>query len=181
MSGRLWLAASTLGFVASALLHLGTFSPAAARLTDAHAALLFAAAFVPLAAMIVRLRRAAAPARQWRRLRLDDWRLLAALVPGPVRALVFATGMYVLMNLVLSLMLIGGASAVEVDGKYYLTAGATDRHEVSRADYEAHRAAALRLSSGHLLLFYLVPLVYFAFVDPRREQRRSVEFPGPGC
>ena len=180
MSARLWLAATALGFAASALLHLGTFTPAATWLTGAHAALLFAAAFVPLAALIVRLRRAAAATRQWRHLGVYDWRLLAALVPGPARALVFATGMYALMNLVLSLMLIGGTSVVEVDGKYSLTGGGAERQEVSRAEYEAHRAATLRLSTGHLLLFYLVPLVYFAFVDPRREELGVVEFPGPG-
>ena len=130
------------------------------------------AAFVPLVVMIVRLRRGAAPTRRWRGLRLYDWRVLAMLVPPPVRALVFATAMYVLMNLVLSLALVGGVTIAVTDDhgvrRYHAIEGA-ERREVSRGEFEAHRAAVLRLSSGHLLLFYLVPMVYFAFVDPRRQ------------
>lgn len=172
MSGRLLRIAATVGFIASALLHLGTFTPAARRLTEAHAAALFLAAFVPLAALILRLRRAAAPTRQWRHVRFYDWRALAALVPGPARLLVAGTAMYVFMNLGLSLMLVGGTTAVEAGGKLYLTHGGAERREVSREEYDAHRAVSLRLLSGHLLLLYLVPLVYFRFVDPCRDRLR---------
>jgi hypothetical protein len=173
VTSRVWLALSVAGFVASALLHLGTFTPLVAWLGDAGVAVLFGAAFVPLVAMIVRLRRAAEPTRRWRGLHLYDWRLVAALVPPPVRGLVFATAMYVLMNLVLSLIVVGGVSVAvtEVHGtRTYHAIEGTERREVSRAEYEMHRAAVLRLSSGHLLLFYLVPMVYFAFVDPRRPE-----------
>jgi hypothetical protein len=45
---------------------------------------------------------------------------------------------YVLVNLMLSLLLLGD------DG-----------------------AGSVRLLSGHLLLFYLIPLMYFRFVEPR--------------
>jgi hypothetical protein len=45
---------------------------------------------------------------------------------------------YVLVNLVLSLLLLGD------DG-----------------------VGSVRLLSGHLLLFYLIPLMYFRFVEPR--------------
>src|SRR3989304_4944195 len=82
----------------------------------------------------------------WRRLRVYDWRAVAALVPGGPRVLVAATGLYVVMNLGLSLLLVAGESV----------------------SAEEHRAVTLRLFSGHLLLFYLLPLVYFRFVHPRR-------------
>ena len=173
MISRVGFAVSAAGFVASALVHLGTFTRLAARLDDAWVAALFAAAFAPLVAMLVRLRRGPAPTRRWRGLRLYDWRLVAALVPAPARVLLFATAMYALMNLVLSLIVVGGVtfSATDDHGvrRYQVVEGG-ERREVSRAEFEAHRAAVLRLSSGHLLLFYLVPMVYFAFVDPRRQE-----------
>jgi hypothetical protein len=145
MIGCLFLFVSAAGFALSALLHLATFTPAASRLGEGVVLALFALAFAPLSAMLARLRRAA-PTRQWRRLRVYDWRAVAALVPGGPRVLVAATGLYVVMNLGLSLLLVAGESV----------------------SAEEHRAVTLRLLSGHLLLFYLLPLVYFRFVDPRR-------------
>jgi len=180
-SGAWWRAAAALGFAASAALHLATFTPLAARLGEGHVAAVFAGAFVPLVAMTARLRRLGAPARRWRGLGIRDWRPLVALVPGPARALVFATAMYVLMNLVLSLLLIGGEAAVATDGRLFLVRRG-ERREVTRAEYDAHGAAALRLASGHLLLFYLIPLVYFVFVDPRRDAlvaAARLDTPGP--
>jgi len=171
VSARRWLAVAAVGFVAASLFHLATFTPAAARLRAGHAAGLLVAAFVPLAGMIARMRRTAAPTRSWRRLAVYDWRRLASLVPGPVRALVFAAALYVLMNLALSLALVGGSTTVEADGRYFVVEGAGDRQEISRPAFEAHHAVTLRLLSGHLLLFYLLPLVYFAFVDPGRGGR----------
>jgi hypothetical protein len=172
LTPKIWLGVAVAGFVASAVLHLGTFTPAAARFTDAHAAALFAATFVPLAAMVVRLRHASAPTRQWRHFRVSDWRRLAALVPPPMRAMLFGAALYALMNLVLSLLLVGGSHAEEVAGRFYVAQGG-ERHEVTRDEYLAHRAVTLRLASGHLLLFYLVPLVYFRFVDPHRQLREE--------
>ena len=145
MIARLFLFVSAAGFAASALVHLATFTPAASRLGEGVVLVLFALAFAPLSAMLARLRRAA-PTRQWRRLRVYDWRAVVALVPGGPRVLVAATGLYVVMNLGLSLLLVAGESV----------------------SAEEHRAVTLRLFSGHLLLFYLLPLVYFRFVDSRR-------------
>jgi hypothetical protein len=129
------------GFGASAALHLGTFAvPMEAGGADALALALFGAAFVPLAAMLVRLRghpAVAAPGRRWG---LVDWRALLARVPPGARVLVGATAAYALMNLTLSLLL--------------------------GLEQEATRAGEIRLLSGHLLLLYLLPLVYFLFADP---------------
>ena len=46
--------------------------------------------------------------------------------------------------------------------------------EVSREEYDVYRRLTIRLLSGHLLLFYLVPLTYFRFIDPRRHLRAPV-------
>jgi len=162
---HVWLALTTAGFVASAMLHLFTFTAFAPPAGDTLALVLFAGAFVPLVAMLARLRRAARAGG-----RDVGWRATAALVPPGARMLVVGAVLYALMNMVLSLMLTGGATAEVVGDRYYLV-DAGHRTEVSREEYDLHRRVTLRLLSGHLLLFYLVPLAYFRFVDPRRHER----------
>jgi hypothetical protein len=87
--------------------------------------------------MLVRLRDAGAPLRGRGTVRMVDWRRLAALVPEGPRRAALAVVIYVLMNLALCLL--------------FLDEG----------------AGSVRLLSGHLLLFYVIPLLYFRFVDPR--------------
>ena len=141
MTRRLLTVASMAGFLASALAHLATFSaPLTARLPDGAVVILFAGAFVPLGGVLARLRWARADARPGRRWALVDWRALVAPVPPGARLVVFAAAAYALMNLTLATLL-----GVE--------AGST-------------RALDLRVLSGHLLLLYLLPLVFFLFVDP---------------
>jgi hypothetical protein len=161
---RLLLAVSTAGFASSAALHLATFAAAAPVPGDRPVFALYAAAFLPLLGMIARLRRAGVPTRSWWRVRVYDWRALAARVPLPMRWLAAGMGAYVGMNFLLSLLLLGGASGLASGGRYYVTDGGATR-EVSRQEYEAVRRPLVRLLSGHLLLFYLVPLLYFRFVD----------------
>ncbi|HET8531617.1 MAG TPA: hypothetical protein VFO08_10745 [Methylomirabilota bacterium] len=135
--GRIFRVTATAGFVTSAALHLSTFTPFPPAYAAAGALVLFAGAFVLLAALIVRLRESGAPARGQGALRVVEWRvLLARIPPGPKRAGV-AVIAYVLMNLALCLLL------------------------------GDETAASVRLLSGHLLLFYLIPLMYFRFVEPR--------------
>lgn len=135
--GKTFRVTATAGFAASALLHLATFTPFPPAYAALVALALFAGAFALLAAMIVRLREARAPARGEGPVRLVDWRALLALIPeGPRRAGV-AVIAYVVLNLALSLFL--GDEGV----------------------------GSVRLLSGHLLLFYLIPLMYFRFVEPR--------------
>jgi hypothetical protein len=135
--GKIFRASATAGFVASAALHLSTFTPFPPAYAAAVALVLLAGAFVLLAALVVRLRESGAPARGQGTLRVVEWRvLLAQIPPAPKRAGV-AVIAYVLMNLALCLLLGDEASA------------------------------SVRLLSGHLLLFYLIPLMYFRFVEPR--------------
>ncbi len=135
--GKIFRVTATAGFVASAALHLATFTPFPAAYAAAVALALFAGAFALLAALIVRLREAGAPARGQGAIRMVEWRGLAALIPAGARRAGVAVVGYVLMNLALSLVLTD-------DG-----------------------VGSVRLLSGHLLLFYLIPLMYFRFVEPR--------------
>jgi len=136
--GKIFRVTATAGFVASAALHLATFTPFPPAYAAAFALALFAGAFALLAALIVRLREAGAPAHGRGAIRMVEWRQLLALIPaGPRRAGLAVVG-YVLMNLALALLLLGDEGI-----------------------------ASVRLLSGHLLLFYLIPLMYFRFVEPR--------------
>jgi hypothetical protein len=160
------LGAATAGFVVAAVLHLATFAPVPPP-GDALSLLLLAGAFALLAAMVARLRRMGAPLRAWGRVRVYDWRALASLVPASLRWLVLATVLYALVNFLLSLALAGSLTATTAGGTFYLGEPGAAPREVSRAEWDAHRRVTARLLSGHLLLFYVVPLVFFRFVDPR--------------
>ena len=135
--GKILRLAATAGFMASAALHLSTFTPFPPASAAAIALALLVVAFGLLAAMVVRLREAGAPVRGQGAVRMVEWRTLMGLIPeGPKRAGV-AVIAYVLMNLMLCLLL------------------------------GDEGAGSVRLLSGHLLLFYLIPLMYFRFVEPR--------------
>jgi hypothetical protein len=136
--GQIFQRAAAAGFAASGVLHLSTFTPLPPEYAAAAALVLFAGAFVLLAALIVRLRESGAPARGEGAVRVVEWRRLLALIPdGPRHAALAVVG-YVLLNLVLSLFVLGDAGL-----------------------------SSVRLLSGHLLLFYVIPLTYFRFVEPR--------------
>jgi hypothetical protein len=132
MLGRVLRAAAAVGFGASALLHLASFTPLAERIDDRWAVGLLAGAFALLGAMLIRLRGGDTPARRWKHLHIYDWRALAGHVPPALRGLLAATAAYSVLNFGLSLLA---------------------------------EAGSLRIASGQLLLFYLIPLVYFRFAD----------------
>jgi hypothetical protein len=170
VSGRFFLWLATAGFIASAVLHLSTFFSRLPPPGDGLALALFAGAFVPLVAMLIRLRGAVPPSPGGR---MVGVRAVVGLVPSGARMLIVGVVLYTLMNLVFSLMLTGGVTAEAVGDKHYLI-DAGRREEVSREEYDVYRRLTIRLLSGHLLLFYLVPLTYFRFVDPRRYLRAPV-------
>jgi len=170
VSGRFFLWLATAGFIASAVLHLSTFFSRLPPPGDGLALALFAGAFVPLVAMLIRLRGAVPPSPGGR---MVGVRAVVGLVPSGARMLIVGVVLYTLMNLVFSLMLTGGVTAEAVGDKHYLI-DAGRREEVSREEYDVYRRLTIRLLAGHLLLFYLVPLTYFRFVDPRRYLRAPV-------
>lgn len=135
--GKIFRVTATVGFVSSAALHLATFTPFPPAYAAAVALVLLAGAFLLLAAMIVRLRESGAPARGRGTVRMVEWRVLLAQIPRGPKHAAVAVIAYVLMNLGLCLLL------------------------------GDEGAASVRLLSGHLLLFYLIPFMYFRFVEPR--------------
>ncbi len=136
-----WLAAA--GFVASAALHFLSFTPWAALPGERAVWALGALVFVLAAVMVARLRSTAALGRRWGRVAVHDWRALVRAVPPGLQLLVVGAALYAWMNFVLCLLL-EPAALPQV-------------------------AITLRMASGHLIFFFLVPLVYFRWVDGARD------------
>ena len=132
----LWLA--TAGFAVSAALHLLSFTPWAGRAGERAVWALGALAFVLALAMVARLRHGAALGRRWGRVALYDWRGMVRTVPPGLRLLVVGAALYAWMNFVLCVML--------------------------EPPPGAEAAVTLRMASGHLIFFFLVPVVFFRFI-----------------
>jgi len=145
----LWVAAA--GFVASAALHVLSFTPWAALPGERAVWALGALVFLLAAVMVARLRRTSALGRRWKRVAVYDWRALAGKVPPGLQLLVVGAAFYAWMNFVLCLLL----DPVELP----------------------QRAIPLRMASGHLIFFFLVPLVYFRWVDGADFADRSAAEP----
>jgi hypothetical protein len=133
---------AAIGFLASAAAHLLSFTPWARFLGELAIWTLGTGVFLLALWMIARLRRTAAIRRQWGRVALHDWRGLVTAVPPGLRFLVIGAALYAWMNFVLCLMV--------------------------EEDAIARSAITLRMATGHLLFFYLVPLVFFGWVEPAR-------------
>jgi hypothetical protein len=142
---RLLLAAA--GFAVSAGLHLLSFTRWGAVAGERTIWSLGIVAFVLALAMVARVQRTGAPGRRWGRVALLDWRSMVGFVPPGLRFLIVGAAMYAWMNFVLCLM-------VEVPPG-------------------AQAAITLRMASGHLIFFFLVPLVFFRFVEPGLETARA--------
>lgn len=147
----LWLAAA--GFGASAALHFLSFTPWAALPGERAVWALGALVFVLAAVMVARLRSTAALGRRWGRVAVYDWRALVSKVPPGLLLLVVGAALYAWMNFVLCVM--------------------TSPHA------QAQGAITLRMASGHLIFFFLVPLVFFRWVEPRLAASRAGAAP-PG-
>ena len=145
----LWLAAA--GFIASAALHFLSFTPWAALPGERAVWALGVLVFVLAAVMVARLRSAAALGRRWGRVAVYDWRALVSKVPPGLQLLVVGAALYAWMNFVLCVMLEPGA--------------------------QAQGAIALRMASGHFIFFFLVPLVFFRWVEPRLGANRAAAAP----
>jgi len=145
----LWLAAA--GFVASAALHFLSFTAWAARPGERAVWALGALVFVLAAVMVARIRRTAALGRRWGRVAVHDWRALVSKVPPGLQLLVVGAALYAWMNFVLCLML--------------------------DLPPEAQPAITLRMASGHLIFFFLVPLAYCRWAEPALAADRAAAAP----
>jgi len=146
------LVLAALGFVVSAALHLLSFTRWAGVAGERAIWALGVVAFLLALAMLARLRRSATLGRRrWGRLALLDWRGMLRAVPPGLRFLIVGAALYAWMNFVLCVMLDAPASA--------------------------QAAITLRMATGHLIFFFLVPLVFFRFVPEALEAARAPDGP----
>ena len=142
---------AAIGFLASAAAHLLSFTSWARWLGERTIWTLEVGVFLLALWMIARLRETAAIRRQWGRVAVHDWRGLVAAVPPGLRFLVIGAALYAWMNFVLCLML--------------------------DLPPDAQAAITLRMASGHLIFFFLVPLVYFRWAEPALAADRTAAPP----
>ena len=145
----LWLAAA--GFVASAALHFLSFTPWASLPGERAVWALGVLVFVLAAVMVTRLRRTVALGRRWGRVAVYDWRALVSKIAPGLQLSVVGAALYAWMNFVLCVML--------------------------DAPTSAQAAITLRMATGHLIFFFLVPLVFFRFVPEALEAARAPDGP----
>ena len=144
----LCLVLAAAGFAVSAVLHLLSFTPWATVAGERALWVLGIAAFLLALAMVARLRRSATLGRRhWGRLAFLDWRGMVRSVPPGLRFLIVGAALYAWMNFVLCVMLEVPASL--------------------------QPAITLRMGTGHLIFFFLVPLVFFRFVPEGAEATRA--------
>jgi len=138
------------GFLASSALHLLTFKPWGRMTSEWAVWVLGALAFLLAFAMVARLRRAPGTGRaRLGRLALLDWRDLVRSVPPGLRFLIVGAAFYAWMNFGLCLLL-----------------------DVALSE---QTAITIRMATGHLIFFFLVPLVFFRFVEPQLAAQEAAE------
>lgn len=91
----------------------------------------------------------------------DFRREIFALIPPWAGYLTKAFFAYALINFALFFFLSDGGVPQERDGKYVLHNHGDVIRELSEEDYERQNAYVLRGFSGHWMVFYLIPSLYF--------------------
>ena len=91
------------------------------------------------------------------------WNKFFATMPTWARYAVKAFFAYALINFVLFIVLSKGGAAEERDGKYVLQNHGKVIRELSEEEYELQEAYVIRGFSGHWMIFYLVPALFFRY------------------
>ncbi len=96
---------------------------------------------------------------------------IAADVPRWVAVLGAMIFAYAMVNLFLFTQPTESGNAVAQCGKYVLLSHGKLIRELTASEYTALKANELRTFSGHLLLFYFMPAVYFLLRKPNAGRR----------
>lgn len=93
----------------------------------------------------------------------DFWKKLMSNLPRWQRYMVKGLFAYAAINFVLFLYLSqGGGVAEEKEGKYVLRNHGTVIRELSADEFEQQNAYIVRGFSGHWMVFYIVPAIFFS-------------------
>jgi hypothetical protein len=97
-----------------------------------------------------------------------SYRELLSTMPVWAAVLVIGLAAYAIVNFVLFLGLSEGATAEVRNGHYVLHRHGTVLRELSADEYRAQKVYVTRGFSGHWMLFYLVPAIYFLAIPAVR-------------
>jgi hypothetical protein len=97
---------------------------------------------------------------------------IESLFPVWARVLCVTTFVYALVNFALFASRSGGGNADILNGEYVLRSHGHVLAHLTESQYHLHKATEIRGFSGHWLLFYLIPCIYFWF---RREQHSGAQ------
>ena len=103
---------------------------------------------------------------QRRTRRNENWRASLDVTPRWAQYAVMAFLAYALINFALFFFLSEGGVPSVRDGKYVLHNHGKVVRELSEDEYELQKAYVLRGFSGHWMIFYLVPALFFSFRSP---------------
>jgi hypothetical protein len=92
-----------------------------------------------------------------------------AALPGWAGVLLICVFAYAIVNFGLLFLHTEGGSPSESNGAFVLQSHGKVIRQLTEAEYHLQRAYIIRGFSGHWLVFYLVPALYFLFRSPRAE------------
>ncbi len=156
------------GLAASAVVHLLTFVPGSS-LAMGKVAFLHVLVFIPFIAMVVQARRHQATGRMPRG--------VLGQVPAPVRAAAGAVFVYAILNFGLFIREMSRGSPMARDGRYYRADHGRIVGEIPEAEYRRLQAIEVRGFSGHWLVFYGAPAIFFGFVEGKAKRRADPPHP----
>jgi hypothetical protein len=116
--------------------------------------------------------------RSSRNSRSDFWQRFFAPMPRWARALVKGLFVYVPINFLLFFALSYDGTPDINNGKYILRRGGRGEtlvvvREISKEEYDLRQDRVVRGFSGHWMIFYIAPALYFWFPRNKKEDERS--------
>lgn len=104
----------------------------------------------------------------------NNWRKILAPIPIWGQRLITICGVYATINFFLIPIVspIGPGNVIDRGGKYFLETETKVVRELSMEEYHQHQIYMTRSWSGHLMIFYLLPGLFFLYHTPSRRRRR---------
>jgi hypothetical protein len=99
-----------------------------------------------------------------------DFEKLRAMIPAWAGILLLLTFIYAIINFVLFIFLSEGGGVPDIkDGQFILHSHGKLIRYLTEQEYHMKKAYVLRVFSGHWLMFYLAPAMYFYFESRSRQ------------
>lgn len=153
-----YLAAS--GFVAALFVHLLTVLGVNYFAEHNATFVLHFLIFIPFIGMIIHSREGSSTAGK-----TAYFKGLLNGIPKPMKALAISVFIYAGINFMYSVTLLSEGSPVIQDGNLVLLDHGRYVRELSESEFFELKRAGLRAFSGHWLVFFLVPALYFRYIN----------------